>query len=155
MRTADDMSLADFIEETKFMAEVNAAFPRPFVPNESRPRLQRLDLSQDQIDRLRDLFFDPDGSLRDSIQKEVDSSAKHGYINFNNTACRKREDSRWQVPIRKHGCGKQDTKTSHDCLLTESLTPQLFPCTSESRADAQYDRANSGWRHRQRNGDVV
>lgn len=104
--TADDMTFKDFLEETKFMASVHATFPRPFRPSYSRPKLQKVGMTPVQMKAIKELFFDADGSLSDAIRKDIDTSAKHGYINFQNSMCfHERRDLRWQVPIRKHGFG--------------------------------------------------
>jgi len=113
------------------MTKVNASFPRPYFPGTSRPKFQRLELSHDQIKRLRDLYFDSDGSLSDSIRKDVDSSAKHGFINFNNPACRTRFDSRWQVPIRKHGCVS--------LVPTRNTTEQVLRDVIDREVETLYD----------------
>jgi len=103
------MTLEEFIGHTKLMNMVNQTFPRPYYPGVSRPKLQQLDKSvtPEQVQALWGIFFDEDGSLSDSIRSDIDLSAKHGYINFNNVnSGKERQDKRWQVPIRKHGIGK-------------------------------------------------
>eukprot|EP00540_Astrosyne_radiata_P000366 CAMPEP_0116838908 /NCGR_PEP_ID=MMETSP0418-20121206/9475_1 /TAXON_ID=1158023 /ORGANISM="Astrosyne radiata, Strain 13vi08-1A" /LENGTH=932 /DNA_ID=CAMNT_0004468965 /DNA_START=205 /DNA_END=3004 /DNA_ORIENTATION=+ len=125
--TAEDISLEDFLEQTRFMATVNSTFPRPFYPDRSRPKLQGLQLSDQVLKQIKTIFFDRDGSLSDSIRKDIDSSAKHGYINFqNHMSLRERKDLRWQVPIKKHGCvDKIPTRMSIEKLLKGIINPDL------------------------------
>jgi len=99
----DEISAKSFSKMTRFMKKVNATFLRPFYANRSRPRLQQLKLPKFTFQQLKALFFDFDGSLRNSIRKDIDTSLKHGYINFSNKSCvDERNDERWQVPLKHH-----------------------------------------------------
>jgi hypothetical protein len=121
-----DMSLPDFIYRTKFINQVNESFPRLCIPGKSRPRLQQVRLSADSVIALRKLLFDPDGSLSDTIKHDIDTSSKHGFINFENFLCmKKRHDKRWQVPIRKH-CRGSRVRTRHavEQILTGIFNPE-------------------------------
>jgi hypothetical protein len=101
--TGVDISADAFLKTSKFMNRVNATLLRPFYENHSRPKLQQLTLSEDKFKRIKALFFDLDGSLRSSMKKDIDTSFKHGYINFNNKRCLdERKDQRWQVPLKSH-----------------------------------------------------
>ena len=127
-----DMSFDAFLQETRFMQKVTPTMPRPFYPGKSRPLLQGLPLTKEQIEGLKDLFFDSDGSLSSSIARDIDTSGKHGYINFQNHLClRQRNDLRWQVPIRKHGCGEcqNPTRSHHSGVLVCS---DLLFCLAKS-----------------------
>jgi hypothetical protein len=98
-----DMSLSRFLAKTKYLNSVNESFPSLFTPGISRPKLQQLNLSTENMKALKSLFFDADGSLRDAVLQDIDLSVKHGYINFRNARClENRNDRRWQIPIRKH-----------------------------------------------------
>ena len=121
-----DMSLPDFIDRTTFLNQVNESFPRLCIPGKSRPRLQQVRLSPDSVIALRKLFFDPDGSLSERIKHDIDTSSKHGYINFENFLCMKqRQDKRWQVPILKHRRGNR-VRTRHavEQILTGIFNPE-------------------------------
>mmetsp|Transcript_3699 Transcript_3699/g.5621 ORF Transcript_3699/g.5621 Transcript_3699/m.5621 type:complete len:117 (-) Transcript_3699:1615-1965(-) len=103
------MSIDEFLAKTALMSKVNATLPRLFIPNVSRPLLRSLSLSKETLMELQNLFFDNDGSLKNSIKNDVDMSMKNGYINFENRAClAQRHDKRWQVPFRLHGIGKSN-----------------------------------------------
>jgi hypothetical protein len=103
MLTGSDISAEAFLKTSKFMNDVNATLLRPFYENHSRPKLQQLTLSEDGFQQLKALFFDLDGSLRNSMKKDIDTSLKHGYINFSNKLCLdERKDQRWQVPVKHH-----------------------------------------------------
>jgi hypothetical protein len=121
-----DMSLSDFIGKLNFMNNVNESFPRLCNPGESRPRCQQLQLSTDKVSALRKLFFDADGSLSDAIRIDIDTSAKHGYINFQNSMCREeRQDKRWQVPMQKHGIGALvSTRKEAENILSGIFNPE-------------------------------
>lgn len=91
-----------FLQVAKFMNRVNDTLPRSFYRGRSRPMLQQLNLSVNIFQQLKALFFDEDGSLRRSMSKDIDTSLKHGYINFRNLLCLdERRDERWQVPVKQ------------------------------------------------------
>lgn len=106
--TSDKMSITDFLKRASLMAKVNETFPRRYIPKVSRPSLRQLNFSTSNFSELKAVFFDEDGSLKNEIKHEIDTSVRNDprYINFKNRACPiERTDMRWQVPIRKHGAG--------------------------------------------------
>lgn len=126
------MLFETFLDETAFMQKVTPTMPRPFYPGKSRPLLQGLGLEQEHLDGLRQLFFDADGSLSSKIGRDIDTSAKHGYINFQNNRClRKRNDLRWQVPIKQHAWrkynGQKDGAAVHPCMRSCFCFVDSFP----------------------------
>lgn len=130
--TDAEISLKNFIKKAKFLNNVNASFPRQTIPGFSRPRCQALDISQDKVDALHQLLFDADGSLSNAIRQDIDSSSKHGYINFANLNCAKeRRDRRWQVPIRKHSLGS--------LIPTREKAEQILGGIYHPQEEAMYD----------------
>jgi hypothetical protein len=102
--TENEMTHAEFCRQVKLMLKVNKTLPRPHNPGVSRPRLHKVDFPPEALSKLRSMFFNDDGSLCRSIIDDVDLSTRHGYINFSNASCQhRRNDYRWQVPIKRHG----------------------------------------------------
>jgi len=108
--TNADMTLEMFLLHTAMlMNQVNNSFARPPNRPGSRPHLQSLDVSDTFMSEIKPLFFDADGSLQNQMKNDIEMTLKHGYINFQNTACSdERNDKRWQLPIKQHCQG-----TSH------------------------------------------
>jgi hypothetical protein len=125
--TDDDMPLTIFMEETNFMEQINKSFPRKYFPGKSRPRLSSINLTEEKFGALKNLFFDTDGSLSDAIKQDIDTSSKHGYINFANLLCQQqRQDARWQVPIRKHYIGSiVETRQKAESILSDLYDSHL------------------------------
>ena len=122
------ISLQGFLQVTKFMNQVNYTLPRSFNRGFSRPMLQKLDLSADTFQLLKALFFDDDGSLRRSMSKDIDTSLKHGYINFRNSLCRdERRDERWQVPVKQQRSSVHvvSTRKAVERLLSGVINPDF------------------------------
>ena len=119
--TENELSHDGFCSQMKIMAKVNKTLPRPYYPGVSRPKLEKVGLSKDAMHRLRSIFFDLDGSLKDSVAIDIDLSKKHGYINFANSASRDtRNDYRWQVPIQLHSLrGFIDVRAAIESLFSE------------------------------------
>jgi hypothetical protein len=118
--TENELSHEEFCNQTKLMTKVNKTLPRPFHPGVSRPRLQKVELSTKARFQLRSIFFDSDGSLRDSILDDIDLSTRHGYINFANASCQdQRNDYRWQVPIKRHTMRVVAVRSAVESLFSE------------------------------------
>ena len=97
----NEMTLEEFLERRTLMRLVNESFTRSYVEGVSKPALSQLNLSNDDVKELQNIFFDEDGSLRDDMKLEIDSGMKNDprYIVFANIECDKeRKDARWQVP---------------------------------------------------------
>jgi hypothetical protein len=130
--TGQDMSLPQFMDEFTVMDKVNQSFPRYCNPEKSRPRMQQVQLSDEKTRELKKLIFDADGSLSNKIKHDIDTSSKHGYINFTNLLCNEqRKDQRWQVPIRKHGAGS--------VITTRAVVENLLTGIFDPRSEALYD----------------
>jgi hypothetical protein len=101
--TDQHISEDSFYDEFETMADVNSTFPRTFETDKSRPKMRKIELGPSALRELRSIFFDPDGSLKEGIAKDVDLTTRHGFINFSNPNCREfRRDQRWQIPIKRH-----------------------------------------------------
>ena len=101
--TLADMTLETFLHHTALMNKVNESFAQPLNRPGARPRLQSLDISEASLSKIKSTFFDADGSLRNEMKNDIEMTLKHGYINFQNTACSDaRNDKRWQLPIKQH-----------------------------------------------------
>ena len=119
------MSIDEFLRHSQLMFKVNSTFPRIFIPGRSRPMLREMKLSRKSVRELRDFFFDSDGSLRNAVRNDIDTSVKNDprYINFRNRSCLlERRDKRWQVPLRKHGAGKYLILMGRSCQLCHYLS---------------------------------
>ena len=111
-----EISRNDFIQRTQFMNKVNEEFRRRFEPGRSRPLLKCLKIKD--LQEIRNIFFDDDGSLQNAIINDIDISCKNDprLISFGKlTISTTRNDKRWQVSIRKHGIGE---KTSAPIFVT-------------------------------------
>lgn len=119
--TEQELSHEEFCKQVKLMMKVNKTLPRPFHPNKSRPRLHKVNFSQEALERLRSIFFEANGSLRRSIVEDIDLTSRHGYINFSNASCRdQRNDYRWQVPMQRHGLSRTvPTRSTVESLFAE------------------------------------
>ena len=99
----NEMTLREFLERRTLMHLVNESFTRSYVEGVSKPALSQLDLTDDDVKELQNVFFDEDGSLRDDMKLEIDSGMKNDprYIVFANIECdTERKDARWQVPSK-------------------------------------------------------
>ena len=70
--TKKDMSLDEFKKKTKLMDAANNAFMRDYN-DKSKPTLSAIPLSNEDVQALQDIFFDKDGSLRESCKHDVDN----------------------------------------------------------------------------------
>jgi hypothetical protein len=95
--TSYEMPLNSFLQHTRLMNKINEDLHWRLYRN-SRPRLRALNVSKACISKIKSIFFDKDGSLRDTIKNDVDP--QHLYINFSNESCPyERNDKRWQVQL--------------------------------------------------------
>jgi hypothetical protein len=107
--TAEECSKEGFFDEKRRMDSINEGIARTFTQGESRPVLRQLTLSEEARKKLKNIFFDDNGSLRESVKGDVDMSQKNGYIKFRNPECNvERNDKRWQIPIGQHKHGTFD-----------------------------------------------
>jgi hypothetical protein len=110
--TGGKMSYHEFCRQRDHMKLVNQTFPKSYQPGISRPRFRRVSISRQALDDLRDVFFDKDGSLKKRIQRDVDFTARNGYINFANVSCTTtRADKRWQVPLKRHSNNNRSVRS--------------------------------------------
>jgi hypothetical protein len=119
--TEQELSHEEFCKQMKVTGKVNQTLPRPFHRGVSRPKLQKVDLSISTLSQLRSIFFDTDGSLRNTMMDDIDLSSRHGYINFSNASCRdQRNDYRWQVPVKRHTMrGFVSTRSAVESFFSE------------------------------------
>mmetsp|Transcript_33797 Transcript_33797/g.73241 ORF Transcript_33797/g.73241 Transcript_33797/m.73241 type:complete len:1510 (+) Transcript_33797:223-4752(+) len=122
----NEMPLPEFIRMKTLMREVNATFPREYL-DASKPTLSAVQLSNEDVEALQDVFFDSDGSLKNDVKADIDSGAKNDprYIVFFNSLCgAERTDTRWQVPIRHHSIGNEvRSRTKVEEMLSKVLVP--------------------------------
>jgi len=60
------------------MNRVNEKFQRRYIPQFSRPTIKGFKFSKEILKEIRDLFFDEDGSLKNSICNDIDISMNNG-----------------------------------------------------------------------------
>lgn len=73
-----------------------------------RPTLRHIRLSNECRQKLLNIFFDDDGSLKNDIVEDIDFSTENDprYIDFGNTAENGRKDRRYQIGLKKQILGK-------------------------------------------------
>ena len=76
------MSKSAFIAHTKVMHRANEKFQRRFVPGHSRPTIKKFQFSKQTLAEIRNIFFDEDGSLRNSIVSDIDISMHNGKLHI-------------------------------------------------------------------------
>ena len=97
--TPKDMDIFGFEEMKKECDKVNQKKIAVFVPGVSRPSLSKITLNEVGLSKIRDVFFDEDGSLKRNIIKDCVMKDNHHFIMFEGAVY---ADMRWQVPIEKH-----------------------------------------------------
>ena len=120
--TGREISEDAFHDEYDIMEGVNKTFPRSFKPGTSCPKMKKISLDETALHDLRSIFFDSDGSLKNSIKKDIDVSTRHGFINFSNPSCQdQRQDERWQIPVKRHSeRGFVDVRSIFESFLSQN-----------------------------------
>jgi hypothetical protein len=108
---AADISREDFVKHATFLDKVHRMFTtHNFVaPGQNqRPTLRHIRLSKECRQKILNIFFDDDGSLKNDIVGDIDFSTENDprYIDFGNTAENGRKDRRYQIGLKKQIFGK-------------------------------------------------
>ena len=82
--------------------------------------MTQIQLCREEVNKLRNILFDVDGSLSRHCASDVLLSSKHHYINFTNSSGAGCNDKRWQIPIRFHGQKPVDTRVEVEALLSSA-----------------------------------
>jgi hypothetical protein len=107
-------SQAEFTATQKIMDKVNSYIEKPFFKNISRSACEELHLSDYLMDAIKNIIFNDNGSLKQSIKKVVLKRDNVARIMFENgTFDTKRDDKRWFVKFNPNSPGNNRKETSH------------------------------------------
>jgi len=107
---SSDISREDFIATSYYLNHVNDLFQKRSIYPGQEPRmpLKHIRVTEIAQQRMHQILFQSDGSLRPETFGDVDVSAENDprYINFGNTSETGRTDLRFQVGLKKQIMGK-------------------------------------------------